>query len=200
LRKLISKNAFGNKYFNFINTDDLTRDSFFEVLKSIDHNSAKEEIIRMFCTHKNLEDKTIIELLKAAEDIADDDFKHAASAILRKLISKNAFGNKYFNFINTDDLTRDSFFEVLKSIDHNSAKEEIIRMFCTHKNLEDKTIIELLKAAEDIEVDIETASSLLQIKKILPKQNSEVNYIYKSIARDIESDYDYEKVMKGLEL
>lgn len=123
-------------------------------------------------------------LFEAAEELADDDYEHGASAILKASIKD----------MPDDPAVLDAFFEALEEIDHNSGKEEIIRMFCEKGKLDKRTIVYLLKTVEDIDVDVEKATSLQQIKKVMPKDD-ELTYIYKSVADEIKSDYEFERAM-----
>ena len=68
-------------------------------------------------------------------------------------------------------------------------------MFCERDKLDKRTVVYLLKAVEDIEVDIEKATSLMNIKKVMPKGDDELTYIFNSVADDIKSDYEYERAM-----
>ncbi len=175
-------------------------EKYFDVINSIEREMLRYNVLLDMLDVHQLDKHGLLILLDITEELADDDYEHAATAILRKLVGFTAKDQeKYFSLINNDDDVRNAFFEALEEIDHNSGKEELIRMFCERKKLSDKTIIELLKTAEDIEVDIETSTSLLRIKEIMPKQNSEIKYIYKSVASDMESDYEYERVMLNVE-
>ena len=141
-------------------------------------------LLDLIRVHK-LDNKGLIYLLDAAEDLANDDYKHAASAILREVIS---------DLPEDPDVLR-YFFDALDEIDHNSAKEEIIRLFCERGKLDKRTTVYLLKTVEDIDVDIEKATSLKNIKKVMPSGDDEITYIFKSIADEIKSDYEYERAI-----
>lgn len=182
-----------------LSSDQLVIEKYFDVVKSMDNNMERYNVLLDMLDVYQLDKHGLLILLDVTEEIADDDYEHAATAILRNLVGFTTNDNKYFDLINKDEEVRVAFFEALEEIDHNSGKEELIRMFCEKKNLEDKTIIELLKTAEDIDVDIETSTSLLRIKEIMPKQNSEIKYIYKSVASDMNSDYEYERAMQGID-
>ena len=157
---------------------------YFDVIQSMDNNMEKYNVLLDLIRVHKLDNKGLVYLLDEVEDIAREDYKHAASAILRELIP---------------DLPDDSealryFFEALEEIDHNSAKEEIIRMFCEKGKLDKRTTVYLLKAVEDIDVDVEKATSLHNIKKVMPNDD-ELTYIFKSVAEEIKSDYEYERAI-----
>jgi len=160
-------------------------DAYFDVIRSMDLEMEQYNVLLDLLRVHKLDNNGLIELLDVTENIADDDYKHAASAILRELID---------DLPNDPDVLR-YFFDVLDEIDHDSGKEEIIRMFCEKGKLDKRTAVYLLKAVEDIEVDIEKASSLQLIKKAMPNDD-ELTYIFKSVADEIKSDYEYERAMQ----
>ena len=156
--------------------------SYFYVISSMNNQmEAYNVLLDMLRVHK-LDAFGYKYLFEAAEELANDDYKHAASAILRAVIKD----------LPNDPEVLDAFFEALEEIDHDSAKEEIIRMFCEKGNLDKRTIIYLLKTVEDIEVDIEKASSLIKIKKLMPN-DEELKLVFNSVADEIKSDYEFER-------
>ena len=50
---------------------------------------------------------------------------------------------------------------------------------------------------EDIEVDVEKATSLQNIKKVMPSGDDELTYIFNSVRDEIKSDYEYERAVKN---
>lgn len=159
-------------------------DAYFEVIESMDHNMEQYNVLLDLVRVHKLDAYGFKLLYEAAEELADDDYGHGASAILRATIKD----------IPNDPSVLEAFFEALEEIDHDSGKEEIIRMFCEKGKLDKRTVVYLLKTVEDIEVDIEKASSLMRIKQVMPKDN-ELTYIFNSVADDIKSDYEYERAM-----
>ena len=94
----------------------------------------------------------------------------------------------------------EAFFDALDDIDkdHNSSKEELIRMFCEQGKLNSETIAFLLKTTQTITVDIEKATSLIQISKVMPKKNKELKILFENVASEIKSDYEYERLLKSI--
>ncbi|MCK5170260.1 MAG: hypothetical protein KAQ75_10305, partial [Bacteroidales bacterium] len=160
-------------------------EAYFDVIKSMDHNMEAYNLLLDLVRMHNLDEYGYKLLFEAAEEIADDDYGHGASAILRATIKD----------IPNDSAVLDAYFEALEEIDHDSGKEEIIRMFCERGKLDKRTVVYLLKTVEDIEVDIEKATSLMNIKKVMPQGDDELTYIFNSVADDIKSDYEYERAM-----
>ena len=83
---------------------------------------------------------------------------------------------------------------MLDRVDHDSGKEEVVRMFCERGKVDAKLAVYLLAVVEDMEVDVERATSMILIHSCMPKDEN-LDYIFDSVAKKIESDYEYEKVM-----
>ncbi len=160
-------------------------ESYFSVINSMDIERVQYNVLQDLIRVHKLDNTGYIYLLEAVEEIADDDEKHGATALLRAVVK---------DIPNNPDVL-EAYFEALEEIDHNSGKEEIIRMFCERGNLDKRTVVYLLKAVEDIDVDIEKATSLKNIKKHMPKGDSEITYIFNSVADEIKSDYEYERAV-----
>lgn len=165
------------------NNEEVTR-AYFAVIRSMNNNMEAYNLLLDLVRVYQLDANGYKFLFEAVERIAREDYKHGASAILRAVV----------NDMPNDPIVIKAFFEALEKIDHNSAKEEMIRMFCEKGKLDIKTTVYLLKTVEDIDVDIEKASALRNIKKHMPKDD-ELNYIFNSIADDIKSDYEYERAI-----
>lgn len=165
--------------------DEEILEAYFDVIKSMDNEMEIYNVLLDLIRVHKLDGKGLIYLLDATEELANDDYKHAASAILREIIS----------YLPSDPDVLRYFFDALDEIDHNSAKEEIIRLFCKRGKLDKRTTVYLLKTVEDIDVDVEKATSLKNIKKAMPSGDDELTYIFKSIADEIKSDYEYERAI-----
>ncbi len=166
-------------------TDKEVLEAYFDVINSMDITRVKYNLLQDFIRDHKLDNTGLIYLLDEIEEIANEDEQHAAAAILRMLIK---------DLPNDPEVVK-YFFDALDEIDQNSSKEEIIRMFCERGKLDKRTIVYLLKTVEDIDVDIEKATSLMNIKKVMPKGDDELTYIFNSVADDIKSDYEYERAM-----
>ena len=170
-----------------MSNDPQVLDAYFDVINSMDNQMEQYNVLLDLIRVHKLDNKGLIYLLDVVEDIANDDYKHAASAILRELIPV---------LPNDPDVLR-YFFDALDEIEHNSAKEEIISMFCERVKLDKRLAVYLLKAVEDIEVDVEKATSLQHIKKVMPSGDDELTYIFNSVRDEIKSDYEYERAVKN---
>lgn len=160
-------------------------DAYFDVIESMDITRVQYNTLQDLIRIHKLDKNSYILFLDMVEEIADDGEKHAAAALLRNVID---------DLPNDPDVLR-YFFDALDEIDHNSSKEEIIRLFCQRGNIDKRTAVYLLKTVEDIEVDVEKATSLRNIKKVMPSGDDELTYIFKSVADEIKSDYEYERAL-----
>ena len=160
-------------------------DAYFEVISSMNHNMEEYNLLLDLIRVHKLDDYAYKLLFEAAEELADDGYGHGAAAILKAVIK---------DISNNPDVL-EAYFDALEEVDQNSSTEEIIRMFCEKSKLDKRTVVYLLKAIEDIDVDIEKATSLKNIKKHMPKGDSEITYIFNSVADEIKSDYEYERAI-----
>lgn len=168
-----------------ITNDKEVLEAYFNVIRSMDHEMEQYNLLLDLIGMHKFDNTGYILLLDVVEEIANAGYTHGASAILRGIIKD----------LPTDAEVMQYFFDALDEIDHDSGKEEIIRMFCERGKLDKRTVVYLLKTVEDIEVDIERATSLMNIKKVMPKGDDELTYIFNSVADDIKSDYEYERAM-----
>jgi len=173
------------KLHSSLSDDALVIEKYFDVVNSMDNNMEKYSLV-LDLIHSGVElnNTYLFNILEVSEDLADEDYKHGATAILRDIIPILPNNNEVVK----------QFFDALDEIDHDSGKEEVIRMLCERGNLDNYVIVKMLESLEEIDVDIEIATSLIQIKKVMPKSNSEIEFVFDAVAREIESDYEYERV------
>lgn len=160
-------------------------DSYFDVIGTMNNQMEVYNIILDLIRIHKLNTYGYHRVLEICKDLAKDDYKHGASSILRAVL----------NDLPKDTDVLEAFFNVLEIIDHNSAKEEVIRMMCEKGKLDNKLIVYLLKTAEDIDVDIEKATALQNIKRVM-KNDTDLDYIFYSVANEIISDYEFERAIR----
>ncbi|MCK4663879.1 MAG: hypothetical protein KAT68_13505 [Bacteroidales bacterium] len=168
--------------------DSVVLIKYFDVIKSMDNKILAYNVLLDLLDKHKLNNEGYKYLFESVINIARSDYKHAAGAVLRASI----------NQLPDDEEVTERFFYALEKVGYNSTIEEVSRLLCEKENLSKKTIIKIMESTEEIDVDIEVASVLLNVKKIMPKDDSEILYVYKTIAKNIKSDYEYEKVMKDL--
>ncbi len=164
--------------------------AYFAVVRSMDNDMCKYNVLLDLIRIHELTDDDWLVVLNETEDIARSEYYHGAAAVLR---------DAFYKMPHKTDLI-EAFFDVLDDIenDHNSSKEELIRLFCEEGTPDNETIAYLLKTIKTISVDIEKATSLIQISKIMPKDNKQLDILFENVADDIESDYEYERLIKSL--
>lgn len=173
------------KLHGSLTNDKEVLESYFNVISSMDIEMVQYNLLLDLIRVHKLDNAGYIALLNVVEDLADDGYEHGASAILRELIR---------DMPSDPDVVK-YFFDALDEIELNSVKEEIIRMYCERGNVDKRTVVYLLKAVEDIELGVGKATALINIKKVMPKGDDEITYIFNSVASDIKSDYEYERAM-----
>ncbi|MBN1988831.1 MAG: hypothetical protein JW783_05535 [Bacteroidales bacterium] len=157
---------------------------YFDVVGSLTNEMEQYALMLDLLYSQNVGRQILSEMFRVAESLANRDYKHGATAILREAIP----------YLPADGSLHKDFFDVLERVDHDSGKEEIVRMFCERGNVDAKLAVYLLAVVEDMEVDVERATSMILIYRSMPKDEN-LDYIFDSVAKKMESDYDYEKVM-----
>lgn len=164
-------------------------EAYFEVIESMDNNMEIYNVLLELVNNFKLNEVGYIALYYVAEELAKDDYKHGASAIIRASL---------LNIPNNKEV-HDQLFDALEEIDHNSGREEIIRLITSDKIITDNLgILKMLRIAGKIDAEIEKSISLVHIAKILPSKNEEVSYLYKRLADELESEYEYDRAIYGL--
>jgi hypothetical protein len=172
------------KLHSSLNNDPEIIQKYFEVVNSMNNEMERYNVLMDLIYSRKLTKEWLTEIYSVTKNVASEDYKQAATAILRTTIP----------YIQEDESLMKEFFAVLEKIDQDSGKEEVIRTFCEKGKISNKLTVYLFKMVEDIEVDIETATSLQYISKSMPK-DQDLEFIYSSIANKMESDYEYERAM-----
>lgn len=169
----------------------LTNDSeiieaYFAVIESMDNTVETYNLLLEYLRSIKVNKLGYIALFVAAEDIAKNNNKHAASAIIRAAIP---------SMPNDKDVT-DQLFDAIEDIDHNSGREEIIRLLTLHKKANNNAdILKMLNIASEIDIDIEKALALNYISKTIPKKNEDAMFLFKRIANELEIEYEYNRAI-----
>lgn len=177
------------KYHTSMTNNPKLIEAYFGVIESMDNNMEKYSVLLDFLDVHKLDAVGYFALYNVVEELAKDDYKHGASAIIRESLA---------NFPDNNEVM-EQLFDAFEDIDHASGREEIIRLMCANKSFQNnEAILKMLRIAGNIDVDIEKAIALQHIQKILPENNDEIMYLYKRIADEMDSDYEYERAIKGL--
>ncbi|MBI9068485.1 MAG: hypothetical protein JEZ09_14410 [Salinivirgaceae bacterium] len=177
------------KFHSSMTNDPKLIEAYFGVIESMDNNMEKYTVLLELIEAQKLDAVGYAALYYVVEELAKEDFKHGASALIRESLA-NIPDNKE---------VMEQLFDALDDIDHASGREEIIRMMCQNKNFQNNmAVLKMLRIAGDIDVDIEKAIALQHIQTVLPKNNDEIMYLYKRLADELDSEYEYARALKGL--
>ncbi len=170
----------------FINDDEIT-DAYFAVLASMDSEMEQYNVMLDLLDKNKLSDKTMYRLLRETSNLVPD-FQHGAGAILRQVIQQFPLSNNNY----------DQFFQVIERMDQNSTIEELLRMVIDNPSINDQILIKVMECSQRIEVDVEKASLLVRISPQIPGKDSSVKYIFKSMAKELDSEYEKNRVFKTI--
>lgn len=178
------------KIHTSLTNDPEVINAYFDVIRSMDNEMCKYNVLLDLINVHELDKEGWLNVLDETENIARSTYYHGAAAVLREA---------FYKMPHESDLI-EAYFDALDDIenDHNSSKEELIRMFCEQSKPSKETIAFLLKTARNITVDIEKATSLIKISKVMPKNNKELKILFENVAEEIESDYEYERLIKSI--
>lgn len=165
-------------------------DAYFRVLYSISSELEAYNILLDLIRKNELTEIVYKDILDYVEELISRDYQHAAGAVLRECIGKMPY---------TDHLL-EAFFSALQEMDQNSTIEEILRLILSETKLQgnDYVLTQTIESLDRISVDIEKKVILLLAKPFVLKQEGESLYAYKSIAKDMESEYLRRTVLEGL--
>lgn len=165
-------------------------DAYFRVLNSISSELEAYNVLLDLIRKNELQEGVYKDILDYIEELISRDYQHAAGAVLRECIGKMPY---------TDDLLG-AFFSALQEMDQNSTIEEILRLVLSETKLQGREYVltQSIESLDRISVDIEKKVILLRAKPFVLKQKGESLYAYKSIAKEMESEYLRRTVLEGL--
>ena len=170
----------------FINDPEVI-EAYFDVMSGMDSEMEKYNVMLDLLNRNKLEDEAMNALLKECMRIVSD-YQHGTGAVLRQVIKQ--FPLSTYNY--------DQFFQVIGRMDQNSTIEELLRLIIARPELNDQLIVKVIEATQQIDVDIEKSALMVRLTPHLPAKNSSVTYIFKSLTKDLESEYEKNRVLKTL--
>lgn len=175
-----------NRAFN--NDDEFLR-AYFNLLEEVDDNLEGYNVVLDLIRRNEINEKVANYIIEYAEELLDDEFQHAAGAVLRELMPKMEF----------TDLLIYRFFEVVKDMDQNGTIEEILRLATQNDDImgHDKAIPLIIEAMDEISVDIEKSTLLMRLKPFVRKSD-EGTFMYRDAAEDLQSNYLQYKALQGM--
>ena len=123
-------------------------------------------------------------MLDAISQLIDEDYIHASGAVLREFVKQ----------LPKDETVRNKFFETVNRIEFNSTREEILRLTLERNDLSKQDIINIIKATEGIDVDVEKTAVLLRVKPFIKKKDTDLRFVFNTYAKRIELEYEFNKL------
>ncbi|RLD83732.1 MAG: hypothetical protein DRJ07_06105, partial [Bacteroidetes bacterium] len=99
------------------------------------------------------------------------------------------------NQLPEDPKMRNRLFETIDRIEFNSTREEILRTISKRNDLSKVDIINIIKATDGIDVDVEKTSILLGVKPLIHKNDTESIFVFNTYAKKIELEYEFNKIV-----
>jgi len=170
----------------FINDPEVI-EAYFEVLSGLDSEMEAYNVMLDLLNHNKLNDEAMNRLLKECMRLLSD-YQHGTGAVLRQIIKQ--FPLSTYNY--------DQFFQVISRMDQNSTIEELLRLVIDRPELNEQLIVKVIEATQQIDVDVEKAALMVRLTPHLPAENSSVTYIFKSLTKDLDSEYEKNRILKTL--
>ncbi|OQX97574.1 MAG: hypothetical protein B6I20_12335 [Bacteroidetes bacterium 4572_117] len=167
----------------FVQDKDLIIE-YFRVIEGMDNEFLRYNVLLDLIVNNNLSGLTLYPFLDAVNQLIREDFMHASGAVLREFIKQ----------LPEDEQIRNSFFETVDKIDLNSTREELLRNVCMRDDLSKEDLINIIKATDGIDVDVEKSSILLRVKPLIDKNDSESIFVFNTFAKKIELEYEFNKI------
>jgi hypothetical protein len=174
---------------SFVHKRDLIN-AYFRVLHSISSELEAYNVLLDLIRKNELKESVYKDILDYTEELISRDYQHAAGAVMRACIGKMPY---------TDELLG-AFFGALQEMDQNATIEEILRLVLSETKLQgsDYVLTQSIESLDRMSVDIEKKVILLRARPFVLKQKGESMYAYKSIAKEMESEYLRRTVLEGL--
>jgi hypothetical protein len=158
---------------------------YFTVIEGMDNEFLRYNLLLDLINNNKLSGMTLYPLLDAVKQLTREDFIHASGAIMIEIIKQ----------MPEDKELRGKFFEVVDRIEFNSTREEVLRTLCKRKDLSKEDLINIIKATDGIDVDVEKTAVLLRVKPLIDKNDTESVFVFNTYAKKIELEYEFNKIV-----
>lgn len=169
--------------------NQISDESYWEIIDAagdISSDHYKTELFKELL-ERDLDDRTLSRMIDEIEDDISSD--HYSNVLLVKIISDQNLGKE----------STESFKLAVRGISSDHYASQIIIRAADDANLDDELVKSLLESAEDIGSDHYLSQSLIALADYINESgSSELRDLYRSIARDINSDTYYGRAMKAL--
>ena len=167
----------------FVQDKDLVFE-YFKLISQMDNEFLRYNLLIDLMDNNNLSGLTLYPMLDAVNQLIDEDYIHAAGAVLREFLKQ----------LPEDETVRNKYFETVNRIEFNSTREEILRLTLERRDLSKQDIINIIKATEGIDVDVEKTAVLLRVKPFIKKKDTETRFVFNTYAKRIELEYEFNKL------
>lgn len=171
----------------FINDEEVV-DAYFETLNGLDSEMEMYNVMLDLLNKNKLEEAAMYRLLRTLDRLVGD-FQHGAGAVMREVIAQFPLSENNYN----------QFFRLINRMDQNSTIEELLRYVIDSPSMSDNLSAKVIEATQQIDVDVERAAVLVRLSKHINQNNSSTTYIFKSLAKDLESEYEKNRVLRTLD-
>ncbi len=170
----------------FINDEEVV-DAYFETLSGVDSEMEMYNVMLDLLAKNKLEEPAMYRLLRTL-DLLVDDFQHGTGAVLREVVAQFPLSGNNYN----------QFFRLINRMDQNSTIEELLRYVIDSPVMDDDMSAKVIECTQQIDVDVERSAVLVRLSPYVNNKNSSTAYIFKSMAKDLESEYEKNRVLKLL--
>ncbi len=170
----------------FIN-DEQVVDAYFEVLNSMDSENEMYNVMLDLLAKNKLEEPAMFRLLRTLDRFVDD-YQHGTGAVMREVIAQFPLSDSNYS----------QFFRLINRMDQNSTIEELLRYVIDSPVMNDEIAAKVIECTQQIDVDVERSAVLVRLSPYISNKNSSTSYIFKSMAKDLESEYEQNRVLKTL--
>ncbi|TAJ09734.1 hypothetical protein DMA11_19805 [Marinilabiliaceae bacterium JC017] len=163
-------------------------DAYFYVMDDLDSEMEKYNVMLDLLDHNKLSDQAMQMLLRSMNDLVPD-YQHGAGAVLREIIKQFPLSSENY----------DTFFRLIDKMDQNSTIEELMRYIIDQPHLNNEIIIKIIENLDNIDVDVEKSVILVRLAPRIDKKDSSLMYIFKSMIKNLDSEYEKYRVLKTIE-
>jgi hypothetical protein len=168
--------------------DEEVVDVYFETLNGLDSEMEMYNVMLDLLNRNKLEEAAMYRLLRTLDRLVGD-FQHGTGAVMREVVAQFPLSDSNYN----------QFFRLINRMDQNSTIEELLRYVIDSPSMNDNLATKIIESTQQIDVDVERASVLVRLSKHINRNNSSTAYIFKSMAKDLDSEYEKNRVLRTLE-
>ncbi len=187
----ISSDHYQSELFrDALELDQISDASFLVILEAssdISSDHYKTELYKELL-ERDLDDNTLSKMIDEIEDDVSSD--HYSNVLLTKIISEQKLGKE----------STESFKRAVQNISSDHYASQIIIRAADDAELDDDLVTSLLESANEINSDHYLSQALISLSDYINDSGSdELRRLYRSIAREINSDTYYGRAMKALD-